>query len=235
MNWFIKLSNSKKIAIIALLVTCTGVFQACLSFSNDVRNKSNFSSSSSIANAGEDISISSQQEDSSNLKNIFIESKKVGLFEIGDLIHSVDIPSGFGISDVSSRRPTEEGITNEPLSILSYQDTEIYEILWNYDTETDNFVPRVGEIRVTSNIPQTIDQIKVGSTITDLGKVYPLEFWYSYVGDIFVATTDEFKDVQFLLDPAGYVGTKELFSDDLVFLEFSDFNSDTKIKTIRIY
>ncbi|MEM9273836.1 MAG: hypothetical protein AAGA80_12840 [Cyanobacteria bacterium P01_F01_bin.143] len=235
MNWFIKLLTSKKIAIIALVVTCTGIFQACSSSSNDVKNKSNSSSSSSIANAGENISISLQQPDSSNLRNIFIESKKVGLFEIGDLIHSVDIPSGFGISDASSERPTEEGITNEPLSILSYQDTEIYEILWDYDIETENFVPKVGEIRVTSNIPQTIDQIKVGSTLTDLGKVYPLELWYSYVGDMFVATTDEFQDVQFLLDPAGYVGTKELFADDIVFLEFSDFNSDTKVNKIRIY
>lgn len=247
MDWFTDLSVSNKIALITLVFTCLGVIPAYISLTKNGSkdtgssisiSKSNLGNNNNIINSPDGkVSIFPQKTDIHNLRRVFIEPQKVGFIEIGDSIDITNLPEGFRISDdgISSRRQTGEGRVVETLSVLSYKDMEVYEILWDFDYEKEQYIRKVGEIMINSDIPQTIDRIKVGSTLTDLGGVYELDIWYSYVGDIFVATTEELPGVQFLLERTGYVGQKNLYSSDMVELEFYDFKSDTVIRAIRVF
>jgi hypothetical protein len=167
-----------------------------------------------------------------------IDDKSVGRFKIGELIAfpyppDEDVYSFEKSERTEMREGTEEKIIE--YTFVRYNDTMLI-IRPLYDSETDAYTDRIGEITVLSEKYKTKDKIGVNTGLDDFIAIYPKHsFWWTYVSDKYVLESEHVNgNVQFILDAGDCIITPKTDSD-MTILKRNDFTKDAQIKKIRVF
>lgn len=158
-----------------------------------------------------------------------------GPFKIGETIP--DSVAGFIMTKTMVNTIAEGESYDVPTYIYKGKDGESVKITPIYDTTTEKFTDRIGEIIIDSNRFQTEKGLGIKFAINEFMGAYPdTRLWFTHESDMYVIETPQLKNVQFLPDGADYQGTDpRLSSTEPVVLDAADFKKGAKIKSIRIF
>lgn len=162
-----------------------------------------------------------------------ISSESAGDFSLGGAIPSST--DTYSVTEETVMTETEEGPYEELVYKVSDDRVDLLQITREYDYETSEYLDLIGEMNIYSDRFQTSNGIGVGSTLAEFMETYPdYEIWYTYISDMYVVETPGLT-VQFLLDGNGYKGDYPDGVGEIVDLTAENFNTDTKIVTVRMY
>ena len=202
-----------------LLVSCGG------ETSEEVVNEMNEVSSEIVPEAVQEEVVNS----------FLLESKKVGLFSIGQEVP--ELPKELKIRQYTETEQTDEGPGEELLhNVIFNQLEDVIELIMDHQMGDKHHEDKnIEEMLVLSNYYETAEEIGVGSTIEEFQEAYPdAELWYTYVSDRYVAETTALPGVQFMFDEKDCI-KKPNVNGDQNMMKFEHFKEGAKISKIRVF
>ncbi|MCW5198544.1 hypothetical protein VU07_03555 [Desulfobulbus sp. F4] len=166
-----------------------------------------------------------------------ITEKGVDPFLIGEDIDKIEYHYPILIEKKNEVRHTDDGTEERLIYTVSNKSEILLHIIPLIDEKNDNPTSIIDEIHIFSNKFATKNNIRVGSTISNLFNKYQnLKIWYSMIGEEFAAETDLLFNIQFYVDRKAYISPiDKLGNGEFDSLSFNDFSNDGKVELIRVW
>ncbi|MDA3862385.1 MAG: hypothetical protein PF689_00795 [Deltaproteobacteria bacterium] len=154
-----------------------------------------------------------------------ITGESIGIVKIGDPLDKVP-------GSIQRKEKVYQAEGDKYKKYLYYQDSKLlFEVIPRTDNNT------IGEIRIHSSRFQTKQGLSTASTlqqvIASCENKYTL--FYTYVSQSYIISCKQTPKIQFLINPAHFIGEKISPKSDQEFLKPSLFQKDAEIIKIRIY
>ncbi|MGM0597261.1 MAG: hypothetical protein ACQES9_09500 [Myxococcota bacterium] len=154
-----------------------------------------------------------------------ITSNSIGILKIGDPLSKVPV-------SIQKKEKVYQAEGDKYKKYIYYQDDKLlFEVIPRTDNNT------IGEIRIYSPRFQTRQGLSTNSTlqkvIASCENKYNL--FYTYVSKSYIISCKQTPKIQFLINPAHFIGEKKSSNSDQESLTPSLFKKETELIQIRIY
>lgn len=162
-----------------------------------------------------------------NISTLKITEKGIGKFKIGEIFPSQFSP--LKREEKTVIKKTEEGKETVKTNIITSEG----QILFAVENDDDKYAK---EIMVYTPEIKTVSGLGVGSTLSNIIKIYPdAKVWYTYISDRVVLESLSMPNTQFIIDKKGYKKGAISYNSDKEDLSLEHFDVDTKVKVVRVY
>ena len=154
-----------------------------------------------------------------------ITGESIGIVKIGDSLDKVP-------DSIQRKEKVFQAEGDKYKKYLYYQDDKL---LFEVVPRTDNNT--IGEIKIHSPRFETKQGLSTASTLQQVIKSCQNQYnlFYTYVSQSYIISCNQNPKIQFLINPAHYIGKKILPNSDQETLKPSLFKNKTEIIQIRIY
>ncbi len=167
-------------------------------------------------------------------ENFLITNNGAGDFILGEPLYKLN-GEKYVITEELYMPPDDEGggaITWFPVK----KDGNLIMYLFReYHTEIDESSDVIAEIEVLSEDYLTKEGMGAGKTIEEFAAAYPdAKFWYTYIGNMYVAQTEKYPNTQFILNKEDALNTPDV-TEEIGYMKQSDFKEGARIKSVRLW
>ncbi len=162
-----------------------------------------------------------------NVSTLKITSNGVGKFEIGRNLPAQFAPLKHEVKNIVKK--TAKGTETVKTDFITSEG----KILFGVDKDKKG---NLNEINIYTPEITTKSNIGVGNTIAQFVSAYPdVKVWYTHINDHVVLESPSLENIQFIVDKSGYKDTSISYNSDQELLNISDFNTNTKIESVRVF